>query len=168
MAALQRERRQPIRRTLQLSILRAVLDATGQPPIQTHARLATVSDVVRVVVHYFDGRSRDSVGTLFCTRTGAYVELRYRDALTGRPLTYPLPETRPSLLLTALRSAGFDKLGDQDPLPKYDASDVWMVERAAGAFAHGLVVAPDLAEVGYAEIVRAIQQHLPEVLRPLR
>ncbi|MBL8130270.1 MAG: hypothetical protein JNL42_00305 [Anaerolineae bacterium] len=153
---------------MQLSILRGVLEAVGQPPVQALARHPTVSDVVRVVVHYYDGRARDSVGTLLCTRTGAAVEMRYRDALGGKPLSYTLPEGRPAQLLTALRSAGFDRLPDQEPLPRYDAADAWMIERAAGTFAHGLVLLPEQAPGAYALVVRAIRDYLPEVFKPLR
>lgn len=153
---------------MQLSTLRGVLEVTGQPPIRQLARLPGVSEIIRVVVHYFDGRGRDSVATLFCTRMGARMEIIYRGALAGKSLIYPIPESRPPALNAALRHAGFDKLPDQEPLPEHDTSDAWMVERAAGAFAHGIILMPDLAEGAYALIASAIRQHLPEALKQIR
>lgn len=155
-------------RSLQLTLLLGILEATGQLPIAKVARQPGAGEVYRVVAHYYDGRGRDSVGTLYCGRTGARVEVVYRGALSGKPLTYPVDVSRPLGLAAALGRAGFDKMADQDKLPEYDSTDCWMVERAAGAFSRSVIFLPEQATGGYAAVRDAIRQHLPEGLKQVR
>ncbi len=67
-----------------------------------------------------------------------------------------------------MASVSFDHLPDQPDLPGYDATDLWLVERAAGTFAHSVIVAPDLARDQYARLVNAVKHGLPAVLRQVK
>lgn len=154
-----------MRRPLQLSILRGLLDSAGLPSTAQMAQQPGVSDVVRVTVHYYDRRGRDCIATVRCFRGAASLELRYPTAFGGRPLIYLIDELRPQRLLNALRHAGFDSLVDQTPLPDYDAADAWLIERAAGTFAHSVIVVPALAAGAHAGIAAAVETHLPEAFR---
>lgn len=152
----------------QLSLLRAVQEATGQPPLRAIARLPGVSEIYRLTAHYFDRRGQDSVATLRCTRTRAHVEIFYRGAFGGKPLVHDVPDARVQALVAALRSAGFDRLADQEDLPEHDATDVWLIERAAGTFSHGVIVAPALATGAHAAVAQGIRTYLPEMLKQVR
>ena len=68
-----------------------------------------------------------------------------------------------------MRQARFDRLSDQNGLSFTDRS-LWLIQRAAGAYSHGIVVAPDKPQLPWSSIVNAIDQYLPQAIRevPLR
>jgi len=148
-------------------LLRAILDTTQQRPLTQIARMPGVNEVYRLTQHTYDRRSRDSVATLFLTRIGARVEIVYSATFGGKPLVYALSPERAQHFVSALRQAGFDQLADQDDLPDYDSTDSWLLERAAGAYTHSVILAPDLAIGRHEQVVEAVLLYLPEALRPV-
>lgn len=151
-------------------LLRAVADEIGLPTVAALARQPGASEVCRVTAHYYDRRACDSVGTVIKWMTGgAVLEMIYRHALDHKPLVYPVDADRARALLTALKTAGFDKLDDQPNLPARDAADVWLIERAAGTFYHSVVVAPEIVQTAaHRALMDAVRRHLPEALRMVK
>ncbi len=151
-------------------LLRSIPEELGLAPVGEVAQRPGVADVCRITVHYYDRRACDSVATVINARTsGASLETVYRRALGHKPLLHPLTEARYRAFFLALRAAGFDKLVDQDGLPAYDSTDVWMIERAAGTFIRSVVVAPDIVKSApHTALMTAVQTHLPEALRMVK
>jgi len=53
-------------------------------------------------------------------------------------------------------------------LPAYNLTDLWLIERAAGTFAHSVILAPELARDEYSKLVNAVKNGLPEALRVVK
>jgi hypothetical protein len=92
----------------------------------------------------------------------------YRRALDQKPLRYHLDDERYHQWVSALQGLRFDQLPDQPDLPPYDSLDVWLIERAAGTFYHGVILAPATAQDIYARLVNAVKHGVPEVLREVK
>jgi hypothetical protein len=106
------------------------------------------------------------VGTLYrTTADGVRLELRFQRALGGKPLSPPVSLVAYETFVKALQSIGFDHMDDQPNLPNYNMTDVWLIERAAGTFAHSVIVAPEFATDAHARLVNAVRNGLPEALR---
>lgn len=149
-----------------LPILRGVSDQLGLERVTQMARRPGMQAVYRITVHYFDGRASDSAATLYrTTADGIRFEIRFQRALGGLPLSPLVSVTAYETLVRALQSLGFDHLTDQTNLPDYNVTDVWMIERGAGMFAHSVILAPELATGKHALLVNAIRNGLPEALR---
>ncbi|MBE2266735.1 MAG: hypothetical protein IAE80_00795 [Anaerolinea sp.] len=148
-------------------LLRGLAAELKCAPVGEMAQRPGVTDVYRVTVHYYDRRACDSVATLVKTITGGVtLDVVYRRALAQKPLTYKIAEERYQKLVLAFKAAGFDKLVDQSGLPAHDSTDVWMVERAAGSFVRGIIVAPDVpAPAPYQAVIAAVRHALPEAMR---
>jgi hypothetical protein len=130
------------------------------------ARRPGMQAVYRITIHYFDGRASNSVGTLYrTTADGVRLELRFQRALGGKPLSPPVSLVAYETFVKALQSIGFDHMDDQPNLPNYNMTDVWLIERAAGTFAHSVIVAPEFATDAHAWLVNAVKNGLPEALR---
>ncbi len=153
----------------QVPLLRAVIDACQLPPVSEVARAPDIQDVYRITIHLFDRRACDSVSTLRCSMTeGVVLETVYQRALLLKPITHRIDGERYETFVKAVKNLGFDRMHDQPDLPDYDATDLWLIERAAGTFGHNLIVAPDLARNEFARLANAIKNGLPEVLRQVK
>jgi hypothetical protein len=152
-----------------LPTLRGVAEHLGLERVEQMARRPGVQAVYRVTVHYFDARASDSVATLQRTSMERVtLELHFQRALGGKPLQLPITVSRYETFVTALQGLGFDRLSDQSNLPTYNTTDVWLIERAAGAFSHSIIVAPELAQDAYARLVNAVKNGLPEALKQVK
>lgn len=151
-----------------LPALRGIAEALRLEPVAQIARQPGVQAVYRITVHYFDGRASNSVATLRRDVMGIALELQFQRALSGKPLLPPISPERYDTFVKALHGLGFDRLSDQPDLPMYNSTDVWLVERAAGSFAHSVIIAPELARDAYARLTNAIRNGLPEALRMVK
>lgn len=150
----------------QAPLLRAVADGCALPSVSEIAWRAGVQDVYRITIHYFDGRACDSASTLcHSAAKGIVLETVYQRALLLKPLTHRIDAARYDTFVKAVMNLGFDHLYDQPNLPEYDATDLWLIERAAGTFSHSVILAPDLARDAYGRLANAVKHGLPEVLR---
>lgn len=148
----------------QLPMLLRIAERIGLPTVAQMARRPGVQAVYRMTVRYHDGRACDSVATLCKTAANDMTfEVHFQNALEGKPLTPVIEPPRYEAFVQALQNIGFDRMGDQPNLPS--ASDVWLVERAAGTFVHSVLVAPDAAKDQHARLVNAVKNGLPEALR---
>ncbi|NDJ60144.1 MAG: hypothetical protein GYB67_03415 [Chloroflexi bacterium] len=153
----------------QAPLLRAVAESLHLPKITAVAREPGMQAVYRITIHYYDRRFCDSVGTLrHKLTTGAALTMHYQRALSDKPLTHTLLPRRCQEWAHTLQRLRFDSLPDQPGLPDYDATDLWLIERAAGSFTKSVIVAPDLATGGHADLVAAVRAHLPETLRAVK
>lgn len=153
----------------QAPLLRAVADSLGLKSVAEIARQPGVQAVYRVTVQYFDGRASNSVATLRRVQVGGAVcEVAYQRALHQKPLVHPIDDARYDEFIAALRGIHFDKMADQSGLPAYNSTDLWLVERAAGAFSHSVIAAPELALGDYNALVNAVRHGLPEALRMVK
>lgn len=153
----------------QAPLLRSVLDACKQPPIRDLAQQPGIKVVYRITIHRFDRRASDSVSTLRCSTTeGAVLETVYQRTPLLKPIRHVLDAAEYDEFVKATASIGFDRLPDQPGLPDYDATDLWLVERAAGIFTHSVIVAPDLARDRYARLANAVKHGLSAVLRMVK
>jgi hypothetical protein len=152
-------------------MLRAMADEMQLETVSVLTRRPGVGEVYRILVHYYDRRACDAAAT-FGKRVGdgagAPLELVYRRALDQKPLRYRLDEDRYRQWVSALQGLRFDQLTDQPDLPPYDSLDVWLIERAAGTFYHGVILAPVSARDVYARLVNAVKHGVPEVLREVK
>ncbi len=148
--------------------LRAVAEHVGQPGVSQLARAPGVQAVYRVTVYFADHHACHVVATIVKTQLGgAHLTLLFEGALGHKPLVYPLAADRLNTLVRVLALADFDHLPDQPSLPAYATSDLWFIERAAGAFSHSVIVAPATAQDAYAALAAAVREHLPEALREI-
>ncbi|MCA9909745.1 MAG: hypothetical protein KC519_13905 [Anaerolineae bacterium] len=148
--------------------LRAVAEHVGQPGVSQLARAPGVQTVYRVTVFFADRRACHVVATVVKTQIGGtHLTLLFEGALGHKPLVYPLADDRLERLIRALALADFDHLPDQPNLPEYATTDLWFIERAAGAFSHSVIVAPALAQDVYATLAATVREHLPEALREI-
>ncbi len=153
----------------QAPLLRSVADECHLPSVSQIARAPGMQDVYRITIHLFDRRASDSVSTLRCSTTdGAVLETVYQRTPLLKPIKHVMDAAEYDAFVKAVASVSFDRLPDQPRLPDYDATDLWLVERAAGTFLHSVIVAPDLAQNQYARLVNAVKHGLPAVLRQVK
>jgi hypothetical protein len=149
-----------------LPVLRAVVDEVGAMALSALARRPGVIGVYRVTTRTHDGRARDTVATLLFLREAARLEVVYRAAFDHKPIVYTIPQPRAEAFVRALNAVGFDRLTDQPDIPPYGV-DVWLIERAAGTFAHGVLVTPGRGEGAHTALVAGVHTCLPEALREM-
>lgn len=147
--------------------LLAVAARCGLPTVTQLARRPGMQGVFRVTVGYHDRRARDTVTTITRTAIGTALEIAFDGAL-GKPLQHLLSGDRYETFARAVLGVGFDHLKDAPNLPAPGKGDVWLIERAAGAYAHGVLIAPDRAEGVFARLVNAVRHGLPEALRQVQ
>jgi hypothetical protein len=153
----------------QAPLLRGVAQQLQLPSVSAIARQPTSHEVYRITVHYFNGRACNSVATLRRVSTGSIVlETAYQRALGNKALVHPIDSGRYAEFVKALKGIQFDHMGDQPNLPEYNSTDLWLVERAAGTFSHGVILAPELARDSHARLVNAVKNGLPEALRLIK
>jgi hypothetical protein len=144
--------------------LLAVAARCGLPAVAALARRPGMRGVYRVTIGYHDRRAKDTVTTLTYSSTGTALEIAF-DGAIGKPLQHPFSADRYRAFADALFGVGFDTLKDAPNLPAPGKGDVWLIERAASSFAHGLLLAPERAEGPYARLLNAVRHGLPEALR---
>jgi hypothetical protein len=142
----------------------------GLPDLQQAASAAGVMSILQVSAYYAERRVRHSVARVIEYQTGE-IELQvvFQGVSLAEPLRLGVARERMEALDEALLRAKFAKLGDQPGLT-YAERSLWLIQRAAGSHAQGIMVAPDRPEMPYTIIVNAIDAYLPEAIReiPLR
>lgn len=148
--------------------LRAIAERAHLPMVRHLALKPGVRSVMRVTVYHHHRTAHDSVATL-CRSSLEAPELSivHEGVFFPRPLTHPIPMERVEVVMGDLQRLHFDHLLDQPGLPLYGL-DLWMVERAAGAFVKSVILSPQTADGPYAGIAAAIKSYLPEALREIR
>lgn len=147
-------------------MLREIADKLKLESVGKLAQRPGVNVILRVAVRYFDGRARDSVSTLYrMTLERCFLETVYLNAFENKPLVHQILLSRYDALVEALATVKFDQLHDQADIPDYPSVDLWLVERAAGTFQHGVLLAPMLATDAHNQLVNAIKNGLPEAVR---
>lgn len=153
----------------QAPMLRAIADALRLPSVLEIAREPRVSEVYRITVQYFDGRYCNSVATLLAVHGAEPVlEVVYQRALARKPLTHPIDGARYAEFVQAVKGLRFDHMPDQADLPTYNSTDLWLVERAAGTFAHSVILAPEMARDTHSRLANAVRNGLPHALRTVK
>ena len=151
-------------------IIYQVADDLGFENLSRVARRAGVMSILQVTAYYSGRRVRHSVAQVIEYQLGeVQMQLVYEGFNRHKPLQLTVPKARLEKLVRALRQAKFDTLQDQDGLTFTDRS-LWLIQRAAGAYSHGVVVAPDKPQMPWSSIVNAIDDYLPQAIRevPLR
>lgn len=142
----------------------------GLPSLERAARAAGVMSVLEISAYYVERCLRHSVARVIEYQLG---EIELQVAYEGVRLeTIPriaLDEARIEKLNAVLLAVKFKSLRHQPDL-SYEARSLWLIQQAAGAYIHGIMVAPDRPALPYATIVNAIDDYLPEAIRevPLR
>lgn len=131
------------------------------------ARTPGMQGVFRVTISYFDRRARNTVTTISRSAVGIRLEIAF-DGAIGKALHHPFDPDRYNAFAQALLGLGFDHLKDAPDLPAPGKGDVWLIERAASSYAHGLLLAPDHAEGVYSRLINAVRHGLPEALRQVQ
>ncbi len=148
------------------ALLRGIAERVGLPHLRDAANQPDVKALFRITFHYVNAALADSVATL-TQRVGqenAALSLVYVGLFNHRPLLRNVSSTRATAFYTGLHSLHFDTLPDSLKMPIVSAN-LWLVERAAGGFYHGVVLAPDHAQAAHAALAALIREHLPESLR---
>ncbi|MFN8529015.1 MAG: hypothetical protein U0670_10415 [Anaerolineae bacterium] len=149
-----------------LSLLRDIANALKLPDVQAEGRTPGLIAVYRITVRYHDGRACDSAATLWHQQGDRWrLEIGYRGAFEGKLLHYPMTPARGDAFAAALASVGFDRLGDSPDVPLYPTADLWLIERAAGTFYRGVLLAPETTGEPYTRLVNAVQNGLPEAVK---
>lgn len=146
--------------------LRAIADRLQLPSVRQMAQQPGVRAVYRLTVYHHDRRALDSVATLRRVGEEAHLTIVHERMFFIKPITHIIPLKRYESFTTGLQKLRFDHLGDQPDIPLYSL-DLWMLERAAGSFVHGVIVAPAAASGAHAALIDIIQTHLPEALREI-
>ncbi len=145
------------------AIIRQVAEQMGLPPVRVIARQPGVKSIYRVTMHYPDMHACDAVATLI-RRAETTVEVVYQGRFNHKPLVRRLDDAVFRAFISAIHPGCFDKLDNQPDIPFYGV-DLCLIERGAGTFATGVVLAPQNASGVYAGLFTAIQTYIPEVLR---
>ena len=131
---------------------------------------AGVMSALQVSAYYVERGIRHSVARVIEYQLGEIqMQLVFEGVNRHQPLLSTVSRQRFGKLVDALRQAQFDKLDDQAGLSYADHS-LWLIQRAAGSFSHGIIVSPAKPELPYSSIVNAIDAYLPSAIRevPLR
>lgn len=137
----------------------------GLPSLERAARAAGVMSVLEISAYYVERRVRHSVARVIEAQLG---EIELQVAYEGVRLdTIPriaLEASRIDKLNAVLLTAKFQSLSHQPDL-SFEERSLWLIQQAAGAHIHGIMVAPDRPVLPYAAIVNAIDGYLPEAIR---
>lgn len=146
-------------------LLRNVAVRTGLPTVKHIAAQPITKAVYRITVQYDRMRAADVVATLRCSTTGDVVlEVVYAGHFDNRPIIRQMSQNDYEAFANRLTTLKFDKMSDQPDIPLFGV-DLWLVERAAGAFIKSVILAPHTARGDYAQIVQTVRQYLPECVR---
>ena len=149
------------------SILYQLARDLDLPDLMSVARRAGVMSVLQISVFYAERRLRHSVARVIEDQLGeVQMNLVYEGQHRRRPRPFSVARDRFERLTLALRQARFDTLRDQPGISYADHS-LWLIQRAAGGYSHGVIVAPSKPEPPYSSIVNAIDAYLPAAVREL-
>lgn len=153
----------------QVAPLRFIAARMALNELEKVAREPGVAESLRLTIKYHDSRHPDQVATLVRMQASSapVMTLTYRrtnDTLLSLKHTIPLERYR--AFDSALRYLGFDKLDDPPNIPWFGA-DLWLLERAAVAFHHDMILPPEQVSGVHAEIIRLLREHLPEAMRAI-
>jgi hypothetical protein len=147
--------------------LRAIAEYLGLDPLKRIVRQPGVRAVYRVTIYHHDRRALDSVATLRRDSLNqSELSLVYEGMFHSKPLIHMIAFERYEAFALALQKHHFDHMADQPGMPLYGL-DFWMIERGAGTFVKGVIVAPQTASGIYAELVATLKTYLPEALREI-
>lgn len=148
--------------------LRAIASRCGLEPVRQIAREPLNRSVYRLTIAYHDRRFLESVATLrHYGPESVELTLVYEQGFQQKPIRHAIPKARFAEWELGLKQRRFDALRDQPKLPLYGV-DLWLLERAAGAFVTSVIFAPALAEGPHADLCAFVQAHLPEATRQLK
>lgn len=142
----------------------------GLPDLAQAARAAGVMSVLEICAYYTERRLRHSAARVIEYQLGEVeLQVAYEGVSLGTIPRIPIDDARMEKVNAALQAARFRSLSHQ-PAISFDERCLWLIQQAAGSFAHGIIVAPDRPEPPYSAIVNAIDDYLPEAIReiPLR
>lgn len=142
----------------------------GLADLPSVARGAGVMSALQISAYYVERRIRHSVARVIEYQLGeVQMLLVFEGVNRHQPLVLSVPRERFARLAQVLRQAQFDKLDDQAGLSYADQS-LWLIQRSAGAYSHGIIVSPSKPQLPYSSIVNAIDEYLPAAIRevPLR
>lgn len=150
----------------QADILRTIATRLDLPDFRKLTQQPTINEAVRVSIYHHSSNRPDSVATLVYGHHQSTCSLHvcYDRPNRRADLQFQIPVMRYNALLGALRKSNFDHLDDESTLPFYGV-DLWLIERAAGSFHHDVVLCPESATGKHRELLRALQDHLPEAVR---
>lgn len=148
------------------AILRRLIDRCQVENLKSLALQPGVRAVLRLTVYYLDNRARGSVATLIWRRIepDAHLEIVYDGINSYQPFIHAVPEARVMAISAALSQAHFDQLQDQHEAFQGQRT-LWLLERTAGTFRRGIIIAPDAPVLPYSQIVNAVDAYLPEAIR---
>ena len=152
------------------AILYQLAGDLGMADLPSVTRAAGVMSVLQVSAYYVERRIRHSVARVIEYQLGEVrMQLIFEGVNRHRPLELTVSRDRFKSLAQTLNQAQFDKLDDQAGLSYADRS-LWLIQRAAGTYSHGIIVSPSKPELPYSSIVNAIDAYLPAAIRevPLR
>ena len=131
------------------------------------ARSAGVMSVTQISVYQADAGLRHSVARAIAYQHGVgKMQVVYEGFNRHKPLLLDLPSERLDALSSALIRARFDRLQDEGDISPWTRK-LWLVQRAAGSFQHGIVLRPETARSPYRDIVAAVRQNLGAAVRDL-
>lgn len=153
----------------QVTPLRLIAARLNLPELEQVAIQAGVTETFRLTIKYHDGRHPDQVATVVKHQSKAVPSFSVLyQRINGDVLTleHVLDVDRFRSLIATLKKMGFDRL-DDDKSIDWIRSDVWLVERAASAFHHDVIIAPATATGIYADIVTLVTSSLREAVRAI-
>lgn len=149
------------------SLLRNVAARANLRTVKQIAAQPGTKAVYRVTVQYDHVRAADCAATLVCRLPeDVTLEVVYLGHFGNQPIVRRLSREVYETLTRDFNALNFDKLPDQPNIPFYGV-DMWLVERGAAGFVKSVLVAPQVAERGYAQLVGIIGAALPEAVREI-
>lgn len=149
------------------SLLRDVATRANLKTVKQLAAQPGTKAVHRVTVQYDRLRAADTVATItYRLPEEVTLEVIYLGHFGNRPIVRRLTRDTYEALTKDFNALNFDKLADQPNIPFYGV-DMWLVERGAAGFVKSLLVAPQVAERTYAQLVGIISTALPEAVREI-
>ena len=126
-----------------------------------------VQEALRLSRRFDDGRALDSLADLRIMNTSGDLRVYFRGAFSSKPLRYPIDHSTIKRLQHRLNEASFDYTRDVERLP-LATPEIWLIERAAGAYSHSLLVSPHSEVRSHAAIIAAVSEAIPQALREIQ
>ncbi len=142
----------------------------GLPSLTQAARAPGVMSVLEVSAYHHARRLRHSVARAIEYQLGdVALQVAYEGVRLATIPRFAIEASRMEKLTAVLLAVKFRSLRHQPGLSN-DERSLWLIQQAAGAYVHGIVVAPEQPEPPYSTLVNAIDAYLPEAIReiPLR
>ena len=142
----------------------------GLPDLARAARAPGAMAILEISIHYAARRLRHSVARVIEYQLGDIaLQVAYEGVRLGTIAQISLEPARIEKLNAVLLAVKFGGLEHQ-PALSHDDRCLWLIQQAAGAHIHGVMVAPERPDPPYSTIVNAIDDYIPEAIReiPLR